>query len=68
MSIGFQFQEQWRFHRLRLARSEAPLLDVLACSIAEHFYELRFILTSPEEESKCKQRVKMLSDTTRQSI
>ena len=53
---------------MHLARSEAPLLDVLACSIGEHFYQLRFILTSPGEESKYKQRVKMLSDTTRQNI
>ena len=32
------------------------LLDVLLCSIAEYFYEL------------CKQRVKILSDTTQQNV
>ena len=39
------------------------LLDVLMCSIAEYFYELCCIL-SPQGESKYKQRVKILSDTT----
>ena len=43
------------------------LLDVLMCSIAEFFYELCCILTSPRDESKYKQRVKMLSDTTHQT-
>jgi len=28
------------------------------CSIAEYFYELYYILTSPQGESLCKQRVK----------
>ena len=32
------------------------LLDVLVCGIAEHFCELRRILTSPYGESKYKQR------------
>ena len=31
-------------------------LDVLVCSIAEHFCELCRILTSPYDESKYKQR------------
>ena len=34
------------------------LLDVLLCSIAEYFYELCRILTSPYGKSKYKQRVK----------
>ena len=44
------------------------LLDVLMCSIAEYFYELCCILTSPQDESKYKQRVKILSDTTHQNV
>ena len=44
------------------------LLDVLMCSIAEYFYELWCILTSPQGESKYKQRVKILSDTTHQNV
>ena len=44
------------------------LLDVLLCSIAEYFYELCRILASPKGESKYKQRVKILSDTTQQSL
>ena len=44
------------------------LLDVLFCSIAEYFYELCRILTSPKSESKYKQRVKILSDTTQQNV
>ena len=38
------------------------LLDVLLCSIAEYFYELRRTMTSPKE------RVKFPSDTTQQSV
>ena len=44
------------------------LLDVLLCSIAEYFYELCRILTSPTGSSKYKQRVKILSDTTQQNV
>ena len=44
------------------------LLDVLLCSIAEYFYELCRILTSPLGESKYKQRIKILSDTTQQNV
>ena len=44
------------------------LLDVLLCSIAEYFYELCRILTSPQGESKYKQRVKILSDTPQQNV
>ena len=43
------------------------LLDVLLCSIAEYFYELCRILASPQGESKYKQRVKILSDTTQKT-
>ena len=43
------------------------LLDVLLCGIAEYFYELCRILTSPWGESKYK-RVKILSDTTQQNV
>ena len=43
------------------------LLDVLMCSIAEYFYELCRILTSPWGESKYKQRLKLLRDTTQQN-
>ena len=49
-------------------RNKYILLDVLICSIAEYFYELCCILTSPQGESKYKQRVKILSDTTRQNV
>ena len=41
------------------------LLDVLLCSIAEYFYKLYHILTSPYGESKYKQQVKILSNTTK---
>ena len=44
------------------------LLGVLLCSIAEYFYELCRILASPNGESKYKQRVKILSDTTQQNV
>ena len=44
------------------------LLAVLLCSIAEYFYELCRILASPWGESKYKQRVKILSDTTKQKV
>ena len=44
------------------------LLDVLMYSIAEYFYELCCILTSPQGESKYKQRVKILSDTIHQNV
>ena len=44
------------------------LLDVLLCSIAEYFYELCRILASPQGESKYKQQVKILSDTTQQNV
>ena len=40
------------------------VLDVSVCSIAVYFYELCRILTSPQGESKYKQRVKIYSDTT----
>ena len=44
------------------------LLHVLLCSIAEYFYELCRMLTSLYGESKYKQRVKILSDTTQQNV
>ena len=44
------------------------LLDVWLYSIAEYFYKLCRILASPRGESKYKQRVKILSDTTQQNV
>ena len=38
------------------------LLDVLVCNIVVYFYEFCSILTSPQGESKCKERVKICSD------
>ena len=49
-------------------KEKCILLDVLLCSIAEYFYELCRILASPLGESKYKQRVKILSDTTQQNV
>ena len=44
------------------------LSEALLCSIAEYFYEFCPILTSPQGESKYKQRVKIFSDTTQQNV
>ena len=44
------------------------LLDVLMCAITEYFFKLCRILTSLLGESKHKQRMKILSDTTHQSV
>ena len=50
----------WKQERYEECRENTYiLLDVLC-----YFYELCRILTSPESESKYKQRVKILSDTT----
>ena len=53
---------------LTMNSSAYILLDVFLCSIAEYFYELCCILTSPMGSSKYKQRVKILSDTTQQNV
>ena len=44
------------------------LLDVLVYNIAVYFYEFCSILTSPQGESKYKERVKMYSDIVHQNI
>ena len=44
------------------------LLDVSLYTIAGYFYELCRILTSPLGESKYKQRLQILSDTTQQDV
>ena len=49
--------------KLLLKRIATPTL-----LLAEYFYELRLILASPKGESKYKQRVKILSDTTQQNV
>ena len=43
-----------------MIRNTYILLDVLLCSIAEYFYELCRVLTSPKGKSKYKQRVCVL--------
>ena len=44
------------------------LLDVLVYNIAVYFYEFCSILTSPQGESKYKERVKIYSDIVHQNI
>ena len=44
------------------------LIRSLLSSIAEYFYELCRFFTSPYCQSKYKQRVKILSDTTEQNV
>ena len=47
---------------------EYILLDVLFYNIAVYFYEFCSILTSPQGESKYKERVKIYSDIVHQNI
>ena len=49
-------------------RNTYILLVVLLRIIAEYFYESSRILTSPWGESKFKQQVKSLSDTSQQNV
>ena len=53
------------------SRSRFPvtyiLLDVLVYNIAVYFYEFCSILTSPQGESKYKERVKIYSDIVHQN-
>ena len=62
--VAYAFTLVWD----NLCRNSCILLDVLLCSIAEYFNELCRILTSLQDESKYKHRVKSLSDTTQQNV